>query len=275
MARQKRFLVTGYNEFIGRNMIEWLRHEDWVVEGWAWTDDRDHWPHVNDYDWVIHCVEEKDHTQSLDHLLIKNFDFSCWLFTQCNRYGTNLQFISSHEVYGKTRDFSEFSECHPINNYAWTKLLFDHWVFQQQPLNICVQGFRHFEVYGQYMNLSTRHCDLYKFRQQAQSLGHITVPENADRIKKDFVWVGDVCKLHIDFIKTVVGSGIWNCGSGLSHSIFDIADEIAGQEGVYVDNSLDYNNLMYNCADLTHLKKTIGRRKWLNVFEYIHYEKNK
>lgn len=273
MARQKRLLVTGYNEFIGRNMVDWLRQEDWIVEGWAWSNDKEDWPHVADYDWVIHCFESKDHLQTLDNALAKNFDFSCWLFLQCNQYGTNLQFISSHEVYGKSKDFSEFADCKPENNFAWSKYLFDRWVFQQ-PLNIIVQGFRHFNVYGQYMNLAG-FCDLHRFRNEARTLGCIHVPENAERIKKDYVWVGDVCKLHIDFIKSVVGSGIWNCGSGLAHCILDVAEEIAQQEGVEIEYSLTSSNLLYNCAELTQLKKTVGKRKWLNVFEYITYEKNK
>lgn len=274
MARKKRFLVTGSDSFVGRNMIKWLQLEDYVVEGWIWSNNRNEWPHVIDYDWVIHCFELKDHFRSLDQLLFKNFDFSCWLFNQCNQFGTNFQYVSSHEVYGKTRDFSEFSECHPINEYAWSKLLFERWMFQQT-LNINVQVFRHFNVYGQYMNLTDHYCDLYKFFTEAKTLGYIQIPENAEQIKKDYVWIGDVCKLHIDFIKNVVGSGIWNCGSGLSHSLFDIADEIAQHENVELDYSLESEIPLNNCANLDHLKKTIGKRKWLNVFEYIIHEKNK
>lgn len=274
MARQKRLLITGYNQFIGKNMFEWCKNEDWFVEGWSWSPDKDNWPHVADYDWVIHCYEYTDPNASIDAMLFQNFDFSCWLFNQCNRYCANFQYVSSGLVYGKTKNFSEFAECHPTNNYAWSKYLFDRWVFQQ-PLNVFVQGFRHFEVYGQYMNLSTSPSDLHKFRSSA-NLGHISVPNNAEKIRKDYVWVGDVCKLHIDFIKTIIGSGLWNCGSGLSHSLLDIAEEIATQERVDI-KLVEQNNqeTLYNCADLAHLKKTIGKRKWLNVFEYISYEKNK
>ena len=92
--------------------------------------------------------------------------------------------------------------------------------------------------------------------------------EEAEHVKQDWVWVGDVCRLHIDFIKTVNGSGIWNVGSGLTHSLLDIAEEIAEQENVPVE--LVNSEVPYNYkADLKHLKETVGKRQWLNVFEFL------
>ena len=80
--------------------------------------------------------------------------------------------------------------------------------------------------------------------------------------------------MHIDFIKEVKGSGIWNCGSGLSHSFLDIAEEIAEQEGVEMEfvtvPQEELNRFRHKTkADLTKLKETIGKRQWLNVFEWL------
>jgi nucleoside-diphosphate-sugar epimerase len=66
-------------------------------------------------------------------------------------------------------------------------------------------------------------------------------------------------------------------GSGLSHSFLDIAEEIAEQEGVELRKipvPEEEKNRMRNitCADLTHLKETVGRRKWLNVYEWLELE---
>ena len=113
-----------------------------------------------------------------------------------------------------------------------------------------------------------------KWRTQARKEGKITVWETAEHIKRDWTFVGDLCKLQIDFIKEVRGSGIWNVGSGLAHSFLDIAEEIAEVEGVpieFVPVPAEEKARMRNTtkADLTHLKETIGKRKWLNVFEYI------
>jgi ADP-L-glycero-D-manno-heptose 6-epimerase len=147
-------------------------------------------------------------------------------------------------------------------------------VFQQSP-SIYVQGFRYFNVYGKYNHLRGHRANvIHKWREQARNEGKITVWEGAENIKRDWTWVGDVCRLHIDFIKTVNGSGIWNCGAGLAHSFLDIAEEIAEQERVDIEfvpipPDEQYRMRHKTCADLTLLKKTIGKRKWLNVFEFL------
>jgi len=115
---------------------------------------------------------------------------------------------------------------------------------------------------------------IVKWRNQARKEGKITVWETAEHIYRDWTWVGDVCRLHIDFIKQVNGSGIWNCGAGLAHSFLDIAEEIAEQEGVEIElvpvPDVEKTRFRHKTkADLTNLKSTIGKRKWLNVFEFL------
>ena len=115
---------------------------------------------------------------------------------------------------------------------------------------------------------------IHKWREQARKEKKITVWEEAEHIKRDWTWVGDVCRLHLDFIKQVNGSGIWNCGTGLAHSFLDIAEEIAEQEGAvieFIPVPLEEQQRMRvkTCADLNLLKSTIGKRKWLNVYEWL------
>jgi ADP-L-glycero-D-manno-heptose 6-epimerase len=269
-----KILVTGHNGFIGRNMLAWLQQEEgWHVEGWDW--DPNQYPDVAGFDWVIHLGAIADNSSyNVDDILKQNLEFSQWLFNECNLHGVNLQYASSSTVYGNTKDFSEHSACHPQTPYAWSKYLFDRWVFQQD-VKIMVQGFRYFNVYGKYMHLRGNRANVIeKWREQARKEGKITVWEDAENIKRDWTWVGDVCRLHIDFIKQVNGSGIWNCGSGLAHSFLDIAEEIAEIEGAtieFVPISAEEQARMRHTtkADLTLLKQTIGKRKWLNVFEYL------
>jgi ADP-L-glycero-D-manno-heptose 6-epimerase len=269
-----RILVTGYEGFIGRNMMSYLHAEDgWQVDGWSW--DENSFPDVRNYDWVVHLGAKADMTdKDVDQILKQNLEFSQWLYKECESNGVHLQYASSSSVYGNTRDFSELAPCHPQTAYAWSKYLFDRWVFQQQP-TIFVQGFRYFNVYGKYMHLRGNRANIiHKWRAQARKEGKITVWEGAEDIKRDWTWVGDVCRLHIDFIKEVKGSGIWNVGSGLAHSFLDIAEEIAEIEGAEIEYE-PIPELHKSCmrfttkADLTHLKETIGKRKWLNVFEYL------
>ena len=90
------------------------------------------------------------------------------------------------------------------------------------------------------------------------------------REENDMIFSGN----NIDFIKTVKGSGIWNCGAGLAHSFLDIAEEIAEQEGVEIEfvpvPATEQLRMRHATkANLKHLKETIGKRKWLNVFEFL------
>lgn len=265
-----RILVTGSNGFIGRNMLDWLNQEEfWEIDTWSW--DPDNFPDVKNYKWIIHLGAVTDTSDTdIDTIIHKNYEFSQWLFNECNKNKVHLQYASSCAVYGNSNNFSEFAPCHPQTAYAWSKYLFDRWVFQQEH-NIYVQGFRYFNVYGRYMHTKGEHTDIIcKWREQAKSEGKITVWGNAHKIKRDWVWVGDVCKLHIDFIKRINGSGIWNVGTGLSHSYLDIAEEIASQEEVPLELIESKNTEQYNIkADLSLLKSTIGKRKWASVYDWI------
>ena len=267
-------LVTGHEGFIGRNMTTWMHQEEgWTVDGWEY--DPANLPDVSGYDWVVHLGAIADMTETdVDKILKQNLEFSQWLFNECNLHGTHLQYASSSSVYGNVKDFSEYAPCQPQTAYAWSKYLFDRWVFQQ-PVNIYVQGFRYFNVYGKWMHLRGNRANaIHKWRTQARKEGKVTVWDTAEHVKRDWTWVGDVCRLHIDFIKQVNGSGIWNVGSGLAHSFLDIAEEIAEQEGVPIElESVPQQELARfrnkTCADLKHLKETIGKRQWLNVFEWL------
>jgi ADP-L-glycero-D-manno-heptose 6-epimerase len=271
-----KILVTGHEGFIGRNMTSWLHQQGFQVDGWEWKNG--HFPDIKNYKWVVHLGAVADMSETdVDKILLQNFEFSQKLFNECNYHGVHLQYASSSSVYGNTKNFEETAPCYPQTPYAWSKYLFDRWVFQQ-PLNIMVQGFRYFNVYGKWMHLRGRRANfIYKCRQQARKQGYIEVWQGAEHIKRDWTWVGDVCRLHSDFINQVVGSGIWNCGSGLPHSFLDIAETIAEQENVElkeipVPEEEKSRWRTTTCADLKHLKETIGKRQWLNVYEWLEKE---
>jgi ADP-L-glycero-D-manno-heptose 6-epimerase len=259
--------------------MSYLGHQpEWEVEGWDWRPNRDEWPNVIEYDWVIHLGAIADMTETdIEKVMYQNYDFTVWLYHECQKHGVNLQYASSSSVYGDTKNFSEFATCNPQTPYAWSKYLIDRYIFSKTHTAF-VQGFRYFNVYGKWMHLRGRRANaIYKWRQQARKQGYIEVWENAEHVKRDWTWVGDVCKLHLDFINTVKGSGIWNVGSGLSHSFLDIAEYIAEQEGVELKfvTMPDAEKTRFRaktCADLSHLKETVGKRKWLNVYEWLDLE---
>lgn len=267
-----KILITGHEGFIGRNMMSWCAAEEgWHIDGYEWNSNAR--PDVTGYDWVIHlgAITDEGFTD-VDTIMKQNLEFSQWLFHECNDNGVNFQYASSSDVYGPGKDFSELAPCHPGSAIAWSKYLFDRWVFQQE-LNVYVQSFRYFNVYGRYQHLHSQRANpadiIARWKHEILTAGRITVPNNAEHIRRDWVWVGDVCRLHMDFIKTVHGSGIWNVGSGLTHSLLDIAEELAELEQVPIEYTYPHSGPSKICADLTHLKATIGKRKWLNLFEFL------
>jgi ADP-L-glycero-D-manno-heptose 6-epimerase len=266
-------LVTGSEGFIGKNMIPWLQGQGWQASGWEWNPDD--FPNVSLYDQVLHLGAIADMTEmDVDKILKQNLEFSQRLFNECNREGVNLQYASSSSVYGDTTNFSEDAPCLPQTPYAWSKFLFDRWVFQQKQ-NIIVQGFRYFNVYGPYMHLRGRRANaIHKWRTQARTQGKISVWETAGQVDRDWTFVKDICQLHVDFINNVKCSGIWNVGSGINHSFLDIAKKIAEQEGAgleFVPVPAEEKLRMRHTtqADLTLLNATIGQRKWFNVFDFL------
>jgi len=266
-------LVTGHEGFIGSNMIDYLMQEGWTVDGWEWN--KTAWPDIRGYDWVVHLGAIADMTDcDVDKILYQNLEFSQWLFNECDKHTINLQYASSSSVYGNTTDFRETSIGLPQTPYAWSKYLFDRWVDKQQHSN-CVQGFRYFNVYGKNMELRGHRANaIHKWRRQASTHGKITVWDTAQHVSRDWTCVDDICKLHVDFIKTVTKSGIWNVGPGHPYDFFTIANHIAQKENVLIELETipqnEYQRMRnITCADLTNLTQTIGPRSWVDVIDWI------
>jgi ADP-L-glycero-D-manno-heptose 6-epimerase len=265
-----KILITGHEGFIGRNMVAWCQNEEgWHVDGYEWHPTER--PDVAGYDWVIHLgAITNDSCIDIDAIMQRNVDFSQWLFNECQHHGVHFQFASTGDMY--LRDTGELSPCYPHSPVAWSKYIFERWMFQQ-PVSVYAQVFRYFNVYGRYMHQNAQRGNesdvIAYWKNQMLTAGQLTVPSNAEHIRRDWVWVGDVCRLHIDFIKTVNGSGIWNVGSGLTHSLLDIAEELSELDECPIVTSDAHSGPSKICADLTHLKETIGKRKWLNLFEFL------
>ena len=208
----------------------------------------------------------------MEKILEQNLEFSVRLLTMCDLYGVNLQYASSASVYGPNRDFKEDSPVFPQSPYAWSKYLFDR-VVSQGGFNMLVQGFRYFNVYGEFEeHKGNQASPVTKFRKQAKETGQIKLFENSDRYFRDFVCVEDICKLHEKFFD-IDDSGIWNAGTGKAHSFRDIADAICRREDadiieIPMPSELKSQYQEYTCADLTKLKNTVTI-KWIDVLDWI------
>ena len=265
-----RILVTCADGFVGKNMAAALKLNPlYVVEQWNWNVDPLNRPDVKGYNWVVHPGLSEYEVNSLSDSSA-DLEFSKWLLTECQHYGVHLQFGSSAQVYGTIPLMNEYAECKPETAYAAAKLEFDTWAFAQ-PHTAYVQGFRYFTLYGKWHHFNGKFNQMHVWEDEATRNKKITVSSAHHTTRLDWTWVGDVCNLQSDFILKVKGSGLWNAGSGLAHRNVDVAEEIARARNVpfYVDDNEPHYHKHKQCADLTHLKRTIGKRKWLNVYEWV------
>ena len=216
-----RILITGHKGFIGQNIMSYLetKHE---VAGYDFHPEN--LPLVKDYDWVIHLGAISSTTETdVDKVILHNYEFSKWLFNQCNQYNVNMQYASSASVYGNTTHFKEDRSSDPKSPYAWSKYLFDRWVTGIHP-KIIFQGFRYFNVYGPHEeHKGNQASPVSKFTKEVRETGAITLFEGSDNFYRDFVCVSDVYNLAMN---NNLGSGIYDIGTGSPVSFQYVADMV-------------------------------------------------
>lgn len=254
-----KILITGHEGFIGKNLAPFLDKENDLF-GYEWNPES--LPDVSGYDWVIHLGAISSTTErDVDKVMLQNYEFSKWLFNQCNINSVNFQYASSASVYGTNTDFNEDALKQPQSYYAISKYLFDRWVMQQEH-KIIVQGFRYFNVYGQFEDhKGDQASPVTKFFNQAKT-GTITLFENSDNYKRDFIYVGDCCNIH-RYMLTTTETGIYNIGTGIATSFQTIGELVAKRfnaniEYIPMPNALKGQYQEYTCADIKKLSNIVN-----------------
>jgi ADP-L-glycero-D-manno-heptose 6-epimerase len=272
-----RILVTGHEGFIGKNVAQYLQSQGHEVEGWEWEPGV--LPSTEDYEWCIHlgAISSTTYTD-VNQILEQNFEFSVRLAQICENFGTNFQYASSASVYGPTTHFTENGPLLPQSPYAWSKYMFDRFINQYiNEFQIKIQGFRYFNVYGPGEEHKGEQASPYtKFTRQAKENNVITLFEDSENYKRDFVCVEDVCRVHEKMFDSAA-TGIFNIGTGTATSFETVASAIANKHGAAIHRIPMPDNLKsqyqkYTCADLTKLNSAIDMQ-WTNIKDYINETK--
>ena len=265
-----KILITGHKGFIGQNMMSYLesKHE---VAGYEFNPEQ--LPLVKDYDWVIHLGAISSTTETdVDKVILHNYEFTKWLYNQCNAYKVNMQYASSASVYGNTTHFTESGPSDPKSPYSWSKYLFDRWVWQQDH-KVCVQGFRYFNVYGPLEDHKGNQASpVTKFTKQAKDTGQVTLFFGSDNFKRDFVFIGDVCEAHKQLMENKK-AGLYNIGTGTATSFEEVGELIATKNNAeikYVEmpDNLKGQYQEYTCADTTALNN-VTDIKFTTVKDFV------
>ena len=267
-----KILVTGYKGFIGQNMVQYLhKNTDWEVDTYDWNSGV--LPSIIDQDWILHLGAISSTTErDIDKIMFQNFDFTRQLFDACKTYGVNLQYSSSASIYGFGTDFTEDALPDPKTPYAWSKYLVERYHRMNQGGNT-VHGFRYFNVYGDgEEHKGSQASPISKFRNQET----IRLFEGSTKYFRDFVCVEDVCRVHVDFIKNVRKSGVFNLGTGKTYSFQQVADLISSkQEYIPIPKNVKDSYQELTCSDNTKLEDAIGSQKWISIEEFLETRNNR
>jgi len=164
------------------------------------------------------------------YMMANNYRFSLALLDFCTEQETPLLYASSASVYGGGGVFREEREFEaPLNVYGYSKFLFDQVVRRRLAgADSQVAGFRYFNVYGpreqhkgRMASVAFHHFNQYRAEGKVKLFsGHDGYGNGEQR--RDFVYVGDVARVNMDFLESRV-SGIFNLGTGRAQSFNELA----------------------------------------------------
>ncbi|SNR60758.1 ADP-glyceromanno-heptose 6-epimerase [Desulfurobacterium atlanticum] len=176
-------------------------------------------------------------------------------------------YASSASVYGTGKNgFREVKGCeYPLNIYAFSKFLFDHYVRRIiNNVEVQIVGLRYFNVYGPQENHKEKMASVvFHFHNQILKEGKVKLFEGSENFKRDFIYVKDVVNVNMFFFENPDKKGIFNCGTGKARSFLDIAkimqrlyDKDVKIEFIPFSEQLKGKYQTFTEADLTNLKKT-------------------
>ena len=268
-------LVTGCKGFIGQNVVNYFVDQGHTVAEYDYIENVI--PDCSPFDYVIHLGAISSTTErNVESVLAHNLDFSHRLLQVCEMQGVNFMYASSASVYGDTGVFKEYGPIYPQSAYAWSKYLFDRTInmVDKDQWQCKIQGFRFFNVYGEHEEHKGDQMSVFhKFKKQAIETGKVNPFENSEEYLRDFIYVGDVCKIIEKFFN-VEDTGIWNVGTGTPRSFQSIADAVAEKynatiEPIPMPDILKQQYQKYTCSDNTRLLKAIGDFKFTTPEEWI------
>lgn len=262
-------MITGHKGFIGKNLVNYIKENtDWTVYTYEWGDG---YPGVMDFDWVIHLGANSSTTErNIDAILKQNYDFTVRLFDECKTFGVNFQYSSSASLYGLGSSFVETAQVDPKTPYAWSKYLAERYIMENYG-GLTVHCFRYFNVYGNHENHKAGQASpITQFSKQ----NPIKVFENSEKYLRDFIAVEDVCRIHVEFIKHVKQTGIYNVGTGRTTSFKQVAELISKRNNTAIEyvpmpEILKSGYQSYTCADISKLESVLGPQTWISLEDWL------
>ena len=291
-------VVTGGAGFIGSNLVKELNNQGYsdilIVDDLTcglkhknlnrlnfldFADYRDFLANIdayNDIEVIIHQGACSDTTEQDGRFMMRvNYEYSKELLRFCVSKKARFFYASSASVYGDGKNgFRESPECeYPLNMYAFSKYQFDRFAqANMHRLTAQLVGLRYFNVYGPQENHKGKMASVaFHAYNQVKDGKSIRLFAGSENFKRDFIYVDDVVKVNIFFLKNPNLTGIYNCGTGEAESFVAIAEAIqsidnnAKVETVPFPEELIGKYQAFTQADLTKLRGDGYTGKFLNV----------
>ncbi|MEJ2764492.1 ADP-glyceromanno-heptose 6-epimerase [Photobacterium sp. MCCC 1A19761] len=174
------------------------------------------------------------------YMMLNNYEYSKELLHYCLERQIPFLYASSAATYGgRDHDFIEEKPYEgALNVYGYSKQQFDNYVrrlWQDAEAHgetlSQITGFRYFNVYGpREQHKGSMASVAFHLHTQISKGEQPKLFEGSENLKRDFVYVGDVCKMNLWFWEQGV-SGIFNCGTGTAESFTEVAKAVVKHHG--------------------------------------------
>ncbi|WP_193002351.1 ADP-glyceromanno-heptose 6-epimerase [Vibrio litoralis] len=174
------------------------------------------------------------------YMMLNNYEYSKELLHYCVDRQIPFLYASSAATYGaQDQEFIEEREYEgALNVYGYSKQQFDNYVRRLwadaeahgEKLSQ-ITGFRYFNVYGpREQHKGSMASVAFHLNNQLLAGENAKLFEGSDEFKRDFIYVGDVCKVNLWFMENGV-SGIFNCGTGKAEPFRAVAEAVVKHYG--------------------------------------------
>jgi ADP-L-glycero-D-manno-heptose 6-epimerase len=217
-------------------------------------------------------------------MLDNNYEYSKRLLHACSRRHIPFIYASSASVYGMGPGFTEEPVNEkPLNVYAYSKFLLDHYVRQRLSTSRSqIVGLRYFNVYGPREQHKGKMASVaYHLNTQLMEQGKVRLFEGSDGYaageqRRDFVYVGDTVTVKLWLMENPDISGIFNVGTGRAQSFNDVAQAVVrwhqrGEiEYIPFPEDLKGRYQSYTQADIRVLREAGYEGEFLKVEQGVH-----